>query len=409
MINTKSILSTAIVSAGLFSFSGQALADESAAIQKLVEQIEMLTSRIKQLEQADQAKKSDTEVLVTKSVESAIDTVQKKLSTDKIKFKGDFRLRHEKIDDVTKAETRDRSRIRARIQATAKVTDDWSVGIGLASGGDDPVSTNQSLGKGGSSKDIVLDMAYFDWSGLDNTRVLGGKVKTPFYKPAKHGLIWDGDYRPEGLAVKYANDNVFANAGFMYLESDNKAGSQDDESFWGVQLGYKQAIGNSKLVGGVSYYNLGVAGSKPFFDDDPFGNTLIGDVYKYDYQELELFGEWSFTALDQPVSVFIDWVKNQDADENDTAYAIGATIGKAKKPGTWKATYIYQDIEADAVFGLTTDSDFGGGGTNSSGHLFKAGYAISDNTSFGLAYFSNERGDSQTDYDRLQLDLKLKF
>ena len=409
MINTKLILSAAVLSAGLFSFNGQALAGDTELIQKLVDQVEALSLRVKELEQANQVQQSSNDVLVKHSIESAVDTAKQSLLTDKIKFKGDFRLRHETIDDVTKAETRDRSRIRARIQANAKVNDNWSVGIGLASGGDDPVSTNQTLGNGGSTKGINLDLAYFDWSGLDNTHVLGGKINNPFYKPAKHALIWDGDYRPEGLAYKYENDSLFANAGFMYLESDNKAGSQDDKSFWGVQFGYKHNFGNAKVTSGVSYYHLGVAGSAPFFDNDSFGNSLLNDVYQYDYQELELFGELSFSALGQPVSVFIDWVQNQDADANDTAYAIGATIGNAKKPGTWKATYIYQDIEADAVFGLTTDSDFGGGGTNSKGHLIKADYAISKNTSFGVTYFSNERGSDATDYDRLQLDLKLKF
>ena len=47
----------------------------------------------------------------------------------------------------------------------AKPTDTTEVGLGMATGGDDPVSTNQTLGGGGSTKDVRLDLAYADLDG----------------------------------------------------------------------------------------------------------------------------------------------------------------------------------------------------------------------------------------------------
>ena len=115
---------------------------------------------------------------------------------------------------------------------------------------------------------------------------------------------------------------------------------------------------------------------------------------------------------DQPVKFFADFVKNQDADTNDTGWAAGAKVGNAKDAGQWAVGYVYQDLEADAAFGLTADSDFGGGGTDSKGHKLSAAYGLNKLTALKVAYFINEvdvASGSKSDYDRLQLDIQFKF
>ena len=87
-------------------------------------------------------------------------------------------------------------------------------------------------------------------------------------------------------------------------------------------------------------------------------------------------------------------------------------VGAAKAKGTWEISYTYQDLERDAVFGLWTDSDFGGGGTDTRGHVIRSAYALSDRTNMALAYFINQIGDNagtETDYNRLQLDVNFKY
>jgi len=60
-------------------------------------------------------------------------------------------------------------------------------------------------------------------------------------------------------------------------------------------------------------------------DDDFFGNSFDPqtNAYLYDYEELELFADLSFTFLNKPALFFADFVQNQDAGEFDTAYAFG--------------------------------------------------------------------------------------
>ena len=407
-----------LIAAILFCRPVYAAIDE-ATLQKLIEQVATLSEKVNRLEAADkQLREENIALRKTIATPTALPAAKNsKLAwAEKLKVKGDMRYRYENIDDEVKTKDRNRSRIRARIEVQAQINEAWKVGLGLATGSHDPVSSNQTLGEGGSAKDINLDLAYFDWSGLKNTHIIGGKFKNPFYKPAKHNLIWDGDYRPEGLAGKYDSGTWFANAAFLYLESDDKAGTQDAESIWGTQLGFRNEFNaNTQLIIGISYYNLPIAGSSTFFgdDNDSFGNTLVmknGElVYQNNYEELELFGELTFSLGQLPASFFFDWVKNQDADANETGWATGFKLGAAKSPGTWQFSYIYQDLEADAVFGLTTDSNFAGGGTNGKGHILKAAYALDKNVVLAINYFSNEKADEETDFERLQMDLKLKY
>jgi len=333
--------------------------------------------------------------------------------TNTIRWKGDFRYRYESFNIEGKPD-RNRNRIRARAQMLAKVTPTIEVGLGLASGGNDPVSTNQTLGKGGSTKGLNLDMAYFDWSGLANTHVVGGKFKNFIHKSGKNGLLWDGDWRPEGGGIAWNNGKFFANGLGTWIESDSKK----DQSFaFLTQVGVKIPLGDAlKLTAGVGYHQFDTKGSGSFFgaDNDFFGNSFnpVTHTYLNDYQDVELFADLGFSLLDHPAQIFGNYVENTAADNNDTAYAFGIKYGKAKNQGQWAFAYVYQKIEADSVFGLLTDSDFGGGGTDSKGHIFKGSYAIAKNFNAKFAYFINDAGlksGSPIDYRRLQLDLSFKY
>lgn len=101
-------------------------------------------------------------------------------------WKGDFRYRYENFD-VEGKDNRNRNRVRARAALITQVTPTIKVGLGQASGGDDPVSTNQALGGGGSTKDLRLDMAYFDWNILKDTHVHGGKFSNHIHKSGNAG------------------------------------------------------------------------------------------------------------------------------------------------------------------------------------------------------------------------------
>jgi hypothetical protein len=344
----------------------------------------------------------------TNSEIAALKSQNKKTSwAEKVKWKGDFRYRYEDIDEDTK-DDRQRHRVRARAALIAQASDNVEVGLGLATGGDDPVSTNQTLGGGGSTKDVRLDLAYAKWKPNDFW-LAGGKVENPVYKPMKSGLIWDGDFRPEGIFGGWESEHLFAVASYIHIESDSK--DDEDEDVWSVQVGGK--LGPLTLAAG--YIDIPTSGLAPIYDDDLFGNSADENGnYLYDYEMVTIGADASFNVWDMPLSIYGDFVENQDADDNEQGYIVGTKLGKAKNKGSWQVQYQWQRLEADAVLGLWTDSDFMGGGTDGEGHKFSAAYALQNKWTLGFTYFNGDRCfddvkcDSR-DYERLQIDTKFKY
>ncbi len=171
-----------------------------------------------------------------------------------------------------------------------------------------------------------------------------------------------------------------------------------------------------KLTAGVGYHVFDTKGIGSFYgdDDDFFGNSFdpVTKTYLYDYEELEFFADLDFELFGHKALLFGNYVQNQAVDDNDTAYAFGFTYGSAKNKGEWQLGYVYQKLEADSVLGLLTDSDFGGGGTDSKGSIFKGSYAIDKNFNADFTYFINDVGlksGDPIDFKRLQLDLSFKY
>ena len=415
----------------LFMFSATAVAQVSEdEIRLLRQQIELLTKRLDELEkqnqqlpppveQSNEQSVARAEKNVDEKVDAAVsEKVDEKMAAvswaERIRWKGDFRYRYENIDEEGE-DGRNRSRIRARAHLEADLSPTLEVGIGLATGGDDPVSSNQTIGGGGSSKDIKLDLAYFDWHGLTNTHIVGGKYKNFLVRPAKKGLMWDSDWRPEGLGAIWDNDFIFAQALGTWIEGDSKNGT---EFGWVLQAGFNFNTGESgTLKIGAGYSVFDIAGRTPVFGDPPYdfyGNSFIVNPitgeqeFVYNYRNIEVFAEWKLESF----TLFADYTINREAPENDTGYLFGAKYGSAKGKGTWDVTYFYERLEADAVVGLVTDSDFGGGGTDSKGHVVSGKYAFHENWNFEATYLMNKidlASDEPRDADRLQLNMNFKF
>ena len=189
-----------------------------------------------------------------------------------IKLSGDLRYRHESIDQDG-SEERTRHRVRARVGLKAKPAAGTEVGVRLASGGSDPVSTNQSLDGSFSTKGLQLDRAYIKQNvGADNVLTLG-KMGNPFFLPAKSSLMWDSDLNPEGIAWNFGGDGFFANAAAFSVEERS---SSSDTLMLGGQAGLTGKLDNGiRYTAGIGFYDYSaVKGRSPLFDDG--GNTLDG-------------------------------------------------------------------------------------------------------------------------------------
>jgi len=406
-----------------------AVSDEEFA--QLREQLAAISVRLDQLEAENSElraaqNQADAEISDVRTTASDIPAASESWS-DRIALGGDFRYRYERID-LEGADTRRRNRIRARANIKAQLDDRTEVGFGLATGGDDPVSTNQTLGSGGSSKSISLNLAYVDWEAIDGLHLFAGKFNSPLLRVGGQQLTWDSDWTPEGLALKYKRDWFFANALGTFLEGDS---SRSNDNFsWGGQIGASTIVGNVGLTGGIGYFSIPTKGNTTTFGDptdsgDYFGNTAVEVggaacgtnpdttcVYLYDYNLTQAFGEASFDIGEWPTLLYFEYIKNSEPSDNATGWVLGTKIGQAKDRGEMMFTYYYANKEADSMLGMLTDSDFGGGGSDTRGHRLHFTYGMSKSWAIGAQYFINEldlASGSNSDYNRLMIDMQWKW
>jgi hypothetical protein len=95
----------------------------------------------------------------------------------------------------------------------------------------------------------------------------------------------------------------------------------------------------------------------------------------------------------------------------DSAWGVGAMLGKLKEKGSWRAGINYKHIEQDAVSAAMNDQDFRR--TNRKGIELIGGYQILDNLSLNLELqFTDKIEESLNgDVERIlaQFDIIIKF
>lgn len=324
----------------------------------------------------------------------------------------DLRYRLDTIDDAA-VPSRNHHRIRARASAVAQMTEGIAVGFGLSTGGFANDSANQTLGEGFSIKPVGLDLAYFDWSVSERLKILAGKMANPFYRPGRHQLMYDDDLRPEGLALSMNSDRFFGHASVFWAEERDV----EPDSLWlGIQAGYRgRPAGGLAYTAGVGYFEVtNTQGRVPVFS--PFsgqGNQLDSEGnYLYGFSQRELFGELEIDVAGHPVTVFLDYVTNAAADAHSDGIAVGLAYERALEQRRWRFAYVYQNLKANAVLGAFTDSDFGGGVSDSQGHVFRVEHTFRNGWQLALRYIVGERGQTTNaprDYNRLQADFGLFY
>jgi hypothetical protein len=358
----------------------------------------------------------------------------------RITLKGDLRYRHEEIFDGAKvadgtlaAADRYRDRIRVRAGLDARPADNILVSVQLATaeGGADPRvggdfrSSNQTLDGSYSRKNIYLDQAYFDWRFSSWGNLMGGKMRTPFVRIGQE-QFYDGDINPEGLALQFNRGMWFGSVYGTWVDEVSGADSTvtADTFLNGVQVGARVPVGSSTLLLTAHYYDLvGGQGRRGIFwnctttsNACSNGNSTTGaagaGVLTYDFNVLQLATQWNATIAARPFQAWGQYSRNLDPDDLNQAWAAGVLYGTAANYRTWEAGAMYQVVERDALFGQLIDSDFGAGNTDSQGFLLRAGYAPVRNWVFNAAYFINDRNvdvGTKSSYDRLQLDMNLRF
>lgn len=399
----------------LFVLSGSVYAGEiDVLMNKLVEK-GILTPLEAQII-ADETKTEVSKEVAAGKAYSAPRWVQK------MEMKGDLRLRYQHGQkDIEGNVDRSRARYRMRLGVSTKVADGVDVAFGLATGGTDPRSTNETMDNSFETADIRIDYAYAKWAMADFFTLYGGKFKRKPVLWQTTDLMWDGDINPEGVAGQFkfglGKGDFFVNTGMFVLDENKK---DADPIMYVVQPGMKLSLtDNITLKTAVALYELDQVKDNTL-DHSAGTNTLFTDAdgderLKYDYSVINPSVELGakFEGPIKYAAVFADYVKNPDPDQDNTGYALGFKFGdkKVKKPGKWQAKYIYRKIEKDAWLDNMPDSDAYSGDTGVKGHEIALKYAIKKNVILGFDYYRMKKitEDDADRQDLFQFDVVFKF
>ena len=329
--------------------------------------------------------------------------------TERITFKGDFRLRHESIREEP-GEDRDRERYRGRLGLDAKLTDNLEFGLRLATGDGDPVSTNLDFGESVSASNIRIDRAFLKWSATDELELVAGEMENPLFLAGDTSLMWDSDFNPQGIASKFESGLFFGRAGGFLLDYRDDG---VESRLYAAQAGVRFDVAGSTLSTGVGWFDFThTVNHAPLYGDAKGNSVDIEGRYMYDYDIAEIFAQYESAIGNWPFTIFAEWTRNTRATTADVAYSFGALLGKAENARTAELSWEWRDIQADALVGTFTDSDLAGGRTDSSGHVVTGAYMLTDNMSVGATLIFSEYGEFQgepTDFDRVMIDVEFSF
>ena len=298
-----------------------------------------------------------------------------------LEVNGNFGYRFDSEETTVKSE---KDRMRAELVLESKVNDKTTAVVGLSTGSFN--SRWNDMGGNASLKNVDLHLAYVEYAALDNVKVKLGKMHQPW--ATSSSLFFDKDVKPEGVAVAFDNGSgLFANLSSVKLV---EGGVADDSKVQSLQVGLHKKLGGLHLKGAVALHD----------------HKIVGGT---DAQLQQVFGEVGTKFAGKPLAVFVDYMKNDKANADDTALAYGVKFGNAKKPQEWDVALLHQEVEANAQYALWHDSDFAGAQGDHEGLGLIAGYVVADGWKVNAKYFDVERGANNADYKRLQIDLNYMF
>ena len=407
---------------GFCTFSNPAVADESSDLKAMLEkqqaQIEALSNK---LEKQQTVHNEALTHYIKNEVDRALKDSNSSLLTlgsnvENLTFKGDLRVRYENVDwdSNNKADahskagkTQDRFRQRLRLGFLWKTNEGWEIGAGIATGGSDATSTNDTYSEGSAfeSGDIRIDYAYAKHKFDGGLSLILGQQKNPF---VNSDIFFDSDVRPVGITGQFKGDGFFATLGGYEVYNFDKD-DEDSAKLVAAQVGF-EADG---FLAAIGYYHFNSAGSI-----NPDGNVSLGNT---DFDIAHAYAEYSGKTEDFKYTFYGEYFVNVGADssgtsqvtgldpeDEDSAFILGADLSISK----FKLGYQYANVEADSMVAYLTDGDYAAGvnnTVNSESHTFKLGYKVTKNFSVGAKYVMAEEIEGSDEGELFQLDFKYKF
>jgi hypothetical protein len=420
MKNKLLILCTAVALMFCLKTTASALTEMEILVDKLVEK-NILTPA-----EGDKILR-ETQAEAKKQKEETKKAVAKELIpqwVSKTKLYGDFRLRYQYVD-VQDQRSQSQGRYRVRLNLDIEVAEKVKFIFGLASGGNDPRSANQSFGGDWDKDQININYAYVNYSPFKWLNLEGGKMANPIYTVSQ--LLWDEDINPEGVAaqIDYPINpclSLLLNTGAFVLQ-DNKNNTPTDPWMWVIQPGFswKSEKGlQAKFAAGYTSFENFQNNPQQKYSSGTNSYYTVDKVnyYKYKYNLATMTGE---VGLKNPIpgfapiryaGLFGEYTNNVATSNGKSGYLTGLTFGDEKvvEKGQWFFRGDWRRLEKNAVPDILPDSDFYFGDTGVSGYVLQFRYGLWKNINLQTKYFRAEQISGPGKPENLiQTDLNFKF
>ena len=346
-------------------------------------------------------------------------------AAEKMAVHSDFRARHE-TDWRDTVDNRNRERVRFRLGASYEVDPGVSVEARLVTGNsDDPNSIHQTLGNVNDSFFFTLDRVNLKYSPevAPSLELRVGKFGRTFKtNPVFGELAWDGDVQPEGVALSYKVDEagpfswLYLTAGeYLVLQQDRAEEATQFEVQGAAEAKLGDSVTFTAAVGWTKYQSITPDGSTTVLEDNAGNATVdidgdgVADEFLSDFSILNPLAALTIDTGSVPLVLSAEYLLNFDARDNDTGWAVGAAIGRAKMANEWKLYYQWQIVEQDAVFSPFAQDDFIFI-TNYRTHAVGGKYKFTDHVELHVyGFFSEPESGTKTDEIRGRADLNVSL
>jgi hypothetical protein len=336
---------------------------------------------------------------------------------ESLEMKGDLRVRYEyKEKDKPGEDATDRMRARFRLgMKWTNPEENWKIAAGLATGGTDATSTNDTYSDGVffETGDIRLDYAYAEHK-LNQFKFIAGQQKNPFKTT---WALWDGDVRPAGFTGMVDLKPMFVTVGWYDVLYSNK----DIAQMEAIQVGANLDM----FTAALAFYN--------YHDTDALINDVVAPAYDLDTSNMD--SDYKYQIVDLYLNADIKTDIAKISPHAQVFYNVGATgddgqslfggdlnpedenmgflVGVTAKIDKIKIGVEYASIGADSCVPLLKDSDWGDALDHVDCEGFKIGLGYSLTKHCELAttaylYEAKERDNNQ-DPKTYHFDLKYKF
>jgi len=342
-------------------------------------------------------------------------------------------LRAEGNTNLDDQPSRPRFRVRFRLGAHYRWTDEFLFGVRFTTGDPDrPEGPYQDFGNGLDSYDFTIDQLFARYTPkwAQSWWLDVGKVYLPFlHNPVYDQIIWDHDINPEGFFVGYDRESggwrLRAVGGFVTLLEQQYA--TDPYQFMG-QLSAEREKGDWKFRAAADFYW--------YSDADPLisrndGNAEVdtdgdgvADAYVSNYGVGHALLGAIYKGWKVPIVLGFDYLQNARAKiSRDKGFAIGVACGALEAPdlegghkGDWRLWYQFMYVGQDSVFSNFAQDD-ALLRTNARSHLFGATYMPLDRVYLRAWAMGSSRihlgTDPTTDSNqyqwRIRFDVKFDF